>query len=559
MIYQQNCSHLTQSLRAQLKGINTNRLALLDCLKTADKTVKVTLSDGGSYLLHSKYAPVKEAEKFAAGLDISNCRHIVLAGFGLGYHVRALLERMETTGQLYIIAVNIDIFKLALQTRDLSDILTDDRVHIITAAGKTAFQKQIHDLEKSLRSATHTVLLHPPSMQVMGVNDEEIKKTVGDREFLSHRQKELRARVKELETGNLEGRVSGKPAATVLVPDYHLFIPSLKQHLKEQGYIVQGIAPSQLTVQRFNRLCDMTAPAFVLAVNFSAELAFLCSKKGVPYVSWTIDPLSKQRLTLLEGTDPALCLAYAHRQKLVERLRRQGIEDAEFLPLAAPGDLRKPIRDEHKLAPYCCPVSFVGNALVDEQEMLKERLDQLGLHETLRLSIDEWLQEFAAGKADQWNFYGFMETGADIPSWLKQSLKKNIPLPKLSELFNGALSSLLRIRRTRELQPSGIRVYGRKKWAQFIDNYHGVADHGEELTLIYNASTINLDIPRVYQRDIVTMRVFDILASGGLLLTEPAADLLDLFSDGVHLLTYKNTGEAVKLLRYYREHPKKKK
>ena len=56
---------------------------------------------------------------------------------------------------------------------------------------------------------------------------------------------------------------------------------------------------------------------------------------------------------------------------------------------------------------------------------------------------------------------------------------------------------------------------------------------------------MNLDIPRLYQRDIATLRVFDILACGGVLLTEPTPQLLEFFRDGEHLYTYRTDAELV--------------
>jgi spore maturation protein CgeB len=68
--------------------------------------------------------------------------------------------------------------------------------------------------------------------------------------------------------------------------------------------------------------------------------------------------------------------------------------------------------------------------------------------------------------------------------------------------------------------------------------YRGGADHGEELTLIYCASGINLDIPRLYQRQTITMRIFDILASGGFVLAERSAALEAVFEEDRHLAYY---------------------
>ncbi len=51
------------------------------------------------------------------------------------------------------------------------------------------------------------------------------------------------------------------------------------------------------------------------------------------------------------------------------------------------------------------------------------------------------------------------------------------------------------------------------------------------------------DEVRPDQRDIVTLRVFDILACGGVALSERSHDLATLFDDGHHLATYRGIRE----------------
>ena len=117
-----------------------------------------------------------------------------------------------------------------------------------------------------------------------------------------------------------------------------------------------------------------------------------------------------------------------------------------------------------------------------------------------------------------------------------------------SDRINGALSHRLRLERVRACRQHGIRVYGDDGWEGCGDLYRGRAEHGDELTSIYNASKVNLDVPRIYQRDIVTMRVFDVLLCGGVLVTEPSSELLDLFSVDTHLATYRDDAELIRLI-----------
>ena len=79
--------------------------------------------------------------------------------------------------------------------------------------------------------------------------------------------------------------------------------------------------------------------------------------------------------------------------------------------------------------------------------------------------------------------------------------------------------------------------------------------HYFETTKIYNATRINIDIGRIYQSDIVTLRVFDVLACGGFLLAERSDDLLELFEPGVEVECYATLAELEDKVVYYLEHP----
>ena len=85
--------------------------------------------------------------------------------------------------------------------------------------------------------------------------------------------------------------------------------------------------------------------------------------------------------------------------------------------------------------------------------------------------------------------------------------------------------------------------------------YRGLAQHRTEVAKIYSASAINIDINRIYQSDIVTMRVFDVLASGGFLLTEYTPELESLFVLGKELECYSSISELHDKVDFYLKNP----
>jgi hypothetical protein len=109
-----------------------------------------------------------------------------------------------------------------------------------------------------------------------------------------------------------------------------------------------------------------------------------------------------------------------------------------------------------------------------------------------------------------------------------------------------------------------VRVWGDDGWRAIAPKgdgdgashpYRGPAGHGLELTKIYCASLINVDIGRVYQDDIVTMRVFDVLACGGFVLAERSPALAELLEIGKEIDCYSTIDELETKVAQYLAHP----
>ncbi|EGO62284.1 motility associated factor glycosyltransferase family protein [Acetonema longum] len=71
--------------------------------KNGDNTAFVTLTDGAAYHLHSTYDPVAEAGDWLKQFELlPNTAYIVL-GFGLGYHVRVLLDKLPDNSIIVVL------------------------------------------------------------------------------------------------------------------------------------------------------------------------------------------------------------------------------------------------------------------------------------------------------------------------------------------------------------------------------------------------------------------------------------------------------------------------
>jgi len=456
--------------------------------------------------LHSAYEPEDEAQKLAALVPV-DAPVVELVGGGLGHlPVRLLAERPGVT--VLLVEPELGLLRAMLTLFDLVAPLRAGRLVLLRAVDDEAA------LLATLPASRHVFRL--PALA----------------DVLADRSRHLRFL-----------RRVGAARGRILAIAYKLLLGDIVDELEERGFAVRILEPGEIAVESFRELCRAVRPHALFSMNWSPELARLATANALGYASWTIDPLPEARLRVLPGTDLARCVAFAHRRELVEALRRAGIARAAFLPLAA-GRLRHPVTDPAELVRYRTPVSFAGVSLLVEKEGLVARLRQHGATPDLEARLLAWIAEEFRARGLSFDYPGIAEDGSALPGWLREAVPRLDPR-ELTDRVNGTLSHLLRLHRVERLVPEGLHVWGDEGWHAVGAAYRGRAAHGAQLTAIYNASTVNLDVPRLYQRDIATMRVFDILACGGVLLTEPSPQIREFFRDGEHLFTYRDDAEMV--------------
>ncbi len=117
-------------------------------------------------LLHSSHDPENEAQRFAEKLKPG--AQVCLYGFGLGYHLNAILDKIGPTGYLLAIELNPDILTAALKLRDQTKIFEDSRFHLIYGTDETTVSREISD-EMERIQGDHAdqleVLFHAPSFK----------------------------------------------------------------------------------------------------------------------------------------------------------------------------------------------------------------------------------------------------------------------------------------------------------------------------------------------------------------------------------------------------------
>lgn len=129
----------------------------------------------GNLLIHSAYDPVKEGHSLAKNVALGSW--VCLYGFGLGYHVEAILNKIGPDGTLLVIELNPDLLASAMILRDLTTLLSDKRLRLVFGEQEEQVAAEIsHHMDLSNHSTLSQaiVLFHSPSLKCIPKHFERI-------------------------------------------------------------------------------------------------------------------------------------------------------------------------------------------------------------------------------------------------------------------------------------------------------------------------------------------------------------------------------------------------
>jgi len=346
-----------------------------------------------------------------------------------------------------------------------------------------------------------------------------------------------------------------------VVRDGGLLVHELAQRLGAAGLQPWVLDVDRLGQVRATHALRRLAPRVVLGVNHMSGLPELCARLGLPLVEWEIDP-SIERLAARKGPVTTTTIATWRRRNL-DAYAQAGFPRVVHLPLAADTTLRRPTplapgASEHPRA----PVTFVGNSLVTmaashgraAQRILARFLTAQGdrtraevlvqaLLQMQRQRLATWLlPKLLAGR-----FPG-------LDAWLRREGELAHPALLLGEVIGAEW----RLNAVAACAGVGVEVWGDDGWQSAQRprvSLRGPAGARQQLTKIYANAVINLDISRAYQRDIVTLRVFDVLACGGFVLAEHSEELADCFVPGDEVAVWRGLSDLRAKVRHYLDHP----
>ncbi len=509
---------------ATLWGIDRS-LAERLCLPVVSEHVRFE-PDGRAHLwLHTERVPLDlvprlEGEAAAVTPPAELPAEVLAFGVGTGEHLGELLAQEHVER---IVAWEPDpwLLRLFLMRHDVADAL---------AAGRLVLRLGADLVHEARRGERALLVPHP----LLGA---------------------LHARERRLYERGAAGPIA-------LLAGGGLFVEALGRALEAAGYDLFTIQLERVAEEELDHGVEILKPALIAMINYIEGVAEFAHARALPVLCWEIDPRTA------DPRPPAVSCEhvglFTWRRESVPAWRRAGFARAEHLPLAADPAERHPVvleADERER--YAAPCALVGSSMVEQARTYRAlilgllcawRGGEPGIESGEAAALEELL---AAQRADptRWRIPELLERR--MPGFLEFARARSRvhdPLLLLGEIAGAEK----RLTYAANLGRLGLRVFGDTGWRATEAHgvrYMGPAGHRFELNRVYCGVAINIDIGRIYQQDIVTMRVFDVLACGGFVLAEHSAELEQLFDVGLEVESYRTLGELCAKTEHYLAHP----
>ena len=108
----------------------------------------------------------------------------VLFGFGLGYFAEEILKRFEEGHILMVYEATSELFKTALRTRDLSELLESEKIKIVLGEDADNFSV-IHSYYNHIYNGKCWIVNHHPSVKLNQEAYGKFKKRLEEEKRLS--------------------------------------------------------------------------------------------------------------------------------------------------------------------------------------------------------------------------------------------------------------------------------------------------------------------------------------------------------------------------------------
>lgn len=294
----------------------------------------------------------------------------------------------------------------------------------------------------------------------------------------------------------------------------------------------------------------------VFTVNYFALISNVCQRLQVKYVSWTCDnPLISM---YHESVFNQCNYIFTFDKTNYLEFKGMGVEHIWYLPLAVDVNRLDAILEESAdTAKYRGDVAFVGS--------LYER----NSYDKLKNRLPEYLQGyFDAVMEAQLNISGANIVEPMLTAEILEQLQEHFQLEKSEGSFSDLglifqttvlgfkIAEIERRRALIELSKYyRVNVYSNSDVSDLLRiQYCGSVDYWSEMPKVFHASKINLNFTIPNIKSGIPLRIWDVLGSGGFLLTNYQAEIPYYFEEGKDLVCFDGIEDLREKVGYYLTH-----
>jgi len=323
-------------------------------------------------------------------------------------------------------------------------------------------------------------------------------------------------------------------------------------------------------VSKINSAVESCNPDFVFGFNYFPQVAEACKELNIDYYAWVYDNPCVQlySCTVLYPTNHI----FVFDSDTYIRFANQGIETFSYLPMAAnPDRLQELVTGSGVSARYIHDISFVGSLYTEEHDFYSRMMAK---------GISEYSEGYIRGIIEaQKLIYGMSVVEKHLTDEIVADMHNALPLEPDADsaittktLFTDyVLNRRITAEERRDLltligqtlpqlnsfsdRTLDLALYTRNKNTVipgFVN--HGTIDHYEGTPRVFGSSRVNLNISLRSIVNGVPFRAFEIMGSGGFLLTTYAGDYGLLgFVDGEDYVSYESREDMLEKCAYYLE------
>lgn len=309
-----------------------------------------------------------------------------------------------------------------------------------------------------------------------------------------------------------------------------------------------------------NRLTEVIhkeMPDILFSVAYFVVISKVCNKENIRYISWTYD---NPHVMLFSRTVINPCnIIYVFDKSLYMQFHKAGIFTVHYLPLAASTErldtLTSGLTESES---YAYDISFLGSLYLEKNDYYDQMTEAISdyakgylralLTAQLRIQGYDFIEE-SLGPI-------IKELYEALPMAIQPDGMESLEYLYAQYIINRRITTIERI----DLLEAVAREHVVDLFTYYKDfsssnlRNHGSVDYKNEMPQIFKRSRINLNITLRGIQSGVPLRAFDIMGSGGFLLSDYQADFMDFFVPGEDFVYYENKKDLLKKIDYYLQH-----